>query len=323
MVALNGLAIRAFARAGQWLETPEHIEAARLGAEHMWRVAYDQNSGLRHEIFNGWAQTDAFLDDYALLGLGFLALYDATGDAKWLQRASRLADDLLARFRRADGSLATTTAEQEFPMSPPEDGDNIYPSGSSAAVDLLLRLERSTRATRYLDAARGIVGRLGHRLEDAPESWPAMLLALQENNFAPSTRPAQNPLTTQAVVRVSGVVKTGTDRDKVVVTLQIDDGYHVNANPASYDYLIATSVAFDGLAPTQVLYPEATLFKPSFAPAGLKVYEGTVTLEASFPSGTVGRQPRINAVVSTQACNGEICLPPAKLNVTVSRDGSF
>ena len=320
VVALNGLAIQAFARAGQWLEMPQYIEAARRSAEHLWRVAYDQNSGLRHEIFNDRAQTDAFLDDYALLGLGFLALYDATGDTKWRQRAGQLSDDLLARFQRADGSLATTTAENDLPMSPPEDGDNIYPSGSSAAVDLLLRLERSTGATRYMDAARGIVDRLGHRLEDTPESWPALLLALDENDFGTSAHSAIGPLATQAVVRVSAVVKAGTDRDEVVVTLQIDDGYHVNANPATYDYLIATSVTFDGLTPTQVLYPEATLFKPSFAPAGLKVYEGTVTLEASFPKGTVGTDREISAVISTQACNSEICLPPTKLTVTVARD---
>jgi uncharacterized protein YyaL (SSP411 family) len=323
VVALNGLAIQAFARAGQWLEMPPYIDVARRSAEHLWHVAYHQDSGLRHEIFNDRSQTDAFLDDYALLGLGFLALYDASGDTQWLQRTGQLADDLLARFQRADGSLATTTAEKDLPMSPPEDGDNIYPSGSSAAVDLLLRLERSTGTTRYFDAARRVVDRLGHRLEETPESWPALLLALQENDFAPSTHPANSPLATQAVVRVSAVVKTGTDRDEVVVTLQIEDGYHVNANPASYDYLIATSVAFDGLTPTLLRYPEATLFKPSFAPAGLKVYEGKVTLEASFPKGTVATDREISAVISTQACNSEICLPPAKLMVTVSRDKSF
>ena len=311
VIALNGLAVQAFARSGQWLEMPQYIEAARRSAEHMWRVAYNQNSGLKHEIFNGRAQTDAFLDDYALLGLGFVALYDATADTKWQERAGQLADDLLARFLRADGSLATTTAEKDLPMAPPEDGDNIYPSGTSAAVDLLLRLERSTGAARYIDAARGIVERLGPRLEDTPESWPALLLALDENDFTPSAHSVNNPLTTEAVVRVSAFVKAGTEQDEVVVTLQIDDGYHVNANPATYDYLIATSVTFDGFTPTQVRYPEATLFKPSFAPAGLKVYEGKVTLEASFPKGAVGTDRVISAVVSTQACNSEICLPPA------------
>jgi uncharacterized protein YyaL (SSP411 family) len=301
---------------------PRYIESARRGAEHIWRAAYDADSGLRHEIYNGRAQTDAFLDDYALLGLGLLALHDATGETRWLQRASHLADSLLARFQRPDGSLATTTAEKDLPMPPPEDGDTIYPSGTSAAVDLLLRLERSTGAARYVDAARGIVDRLGHKLEDTPESWPALLLALEENDFVPSARVANGALDTRAVVRVSAVVKAESDRDEVVVTLQIEDGYHVNANPASYDYLIATSLTFDRLTPTQVLYPEATLFKPSFAPVGLKVYEGKITLEASFPKGTVGTDQQISAIVSTQACNSEICLPPAKLTVTVARDRS-
>jgi uncharacterized protein YyaL (SSP411 family) len=321
VVALNGLAIQAFARAGQWLEMPQYIAVARRSAEHMWRVAHDQNSGLKHEIFNGRAQTDAFPDDYALLGLGFLALYDASADTKWLQRAGQLADDLLARFQRADGSLATTTAEKDLPMPPPEDGDDPYPAGSSAAVDLLLRLERSTGATRYADAARRIIDRLGHRLEDSPEAWPALLQALAENDFAPA-HSAASPLATEAVVQVSAVMKSGTDRDEVVVTLQIADGYHVNANPASYDYLIATSVTFGELAPTRVLYPEAMLFKPSFAPAGLKVYEGKVTLEASFPKGSIGTNRKISAVVSAQACNSEICLPPAKLTVTLSPTGN-
>jgi len=322
VVALNGLAIRAFARAAQSLDMPQYVAAARASAERMWHLAYDQTSGLQHEIFNGRAQTDAFLDDYALLGLGYLALYDATRDTLWLQRARRLADALLARFLRSDGRLATTTAEDQLLMTPPEDGDNVYPCGSSAAVDLLLRLARSTGTARYADAARQVLDRLAHRLEGTPESWTALVLALNENDFRPSASASQIRLTTEAVVRASAVARTGAERDEVLVTLHIDGGYHVNANPATYDYLIATSIGFDGLTPAQVHYPAATLFKPSFAPAGLKVYEGEVTLSASFPRGTIGKDLEIRAIVSTQACNSEICLPPAKLPVTVKRDGA-
>ena len=268
VVAFNGLAIQAFARAGQWLEMPQYVEVARRTAETMWTVARDPNHGLRHEIFSNRAQADAFPDDYALLGLGFLALYEATADRRWLQRAGQLADELLAQFQRADGSLATTVAEKDLPISLPEEGDGLYPSGSSAAVDLLLRLGRITDATRYGNAAQEIVDRLGYQLEDTPESWPALLQALVENDFIPA-RSAQAPLVTEAVVRVSAALKSGVDRDVIVVTLQITDGYHVNANPASFDYLIATSVSFDGLTPTHVIYPEPMLFKPAFAPAGL------------------------------------------------------
>jgi uncharacterized protein YyaL (SSP411 family) len=316
VVALNGLAIQAFARTGQLLDMPLYIDVARRSAERIWRLAYDRKSGLRHEIFNNRAQTDAFLDDYALLGLSYLALYDATRDAMWDQRATELADSMLARFQRSDGTLATTIAEKELPM-PPEESDNAYPSGSSAAVDLLLQLARSTGATRHADAARRIVGRLGHRIAGEPESWPALITALNRSDFSPSMSKGLSG--TATVVRVSAVAKGGADQDEIVVTLHVEHGYHVNANPATYDYLIATSVAFDGLTPTRVRYPAATLFKPAFAPAGLKVYEGEVKLVASFPKGTAGKDREIRAVVSTQACDSEICLPPARLPVTATR----
>ncbi len=319
VVALNGLAIQAFARAGRALEVPQYVEVARRSAERVWRLAYDEKRGLRHEIYRGRAQTDAFLDDYALFGLGCLALHEATGEALWVERAGQLADDLLARFVRADGTLATTSAEAFLLMPPPEDGDHAYPSGSAAAADLLLRLARSTGSERYAAAATRIIGHLGHRVAGAPEFWPALILALYENDFG-LLGVSAGLLNTAAVVRVSATAKTSAGRDEFVVTLRIDDGYHVNANPATYDYLIATSVAFEGLTPERVRYPVATLFKPAFAPSGLKVYEGEVRLIASFPAGTLGNGREIRALVSAQACNSEICLPPAKLPVTATSD---
>ena len=316
VVALNGLAIQAFARSGQLLDIPLYIDVARRSAERIWRLAYDRKSGLSHEIFNNRAQTEAFLDDYALLGLSYLALYDATRDAIWDRRAKELADSMLARFQRSDGSLATTIAEKHLPM-PPEESDNAYPSGSSAAVDLLLQLAHYTGAAQYADASRRIVGRLGHRITSEPESWPALITAVNRSELSPSV--SKGLSSTAAVVRVSAVVKDGVGHDEIVVTLRIEDGYHVNANPATYDYLIATSVAFDGLTPTRVRYPPATLFKPAFAPAGLSVYEGEVKLVASFPKGTAGRNREVRALVSTQACDSEICLLPAQLPVTATR----
>ncbi|HEV8261138.1 MAG TPA: thioredoxin domain-containing protein [Burkholderiales bacterium] len=316
VVALNGLAIQAFARTGQLLDMPLYIDVARRSAERIWRLAYDRKSGLRHEVFNNRAQTEAFLDDYALLGLSYLALYGATRDAMWNQRATELADRMLARFQRSDGTLATTLAEKELPL-PPEESDNAYASGTSAAVDLLLQLARSTGAARYADGARRIVGRLGHRIAVEPESWPALITALNRSDFSPSL--AKGLSGTAAVVRVAAVARSGADQDEIMVTLHIEDGYHVNANPATYDYLMATSVVFDGLTPTRVRYPVATLFKPAFAPAGLKVYEGEVTLVASFPKGTAGKAREIRAVVSAQACDSEICLLPAQLPVTARR----
>jgi hypothetical protein len=117
-------------------------------------------------------------------------------------------------------------------------------------------------------------------------------------------------------VHASAALKAGPNDDEIVVTLKIDDGYHINANPASFDYLIPTSVAFDQLQPAKIDYPKSARFKSAFAPDGLDVYEGNVALIARFPQASLKGRKDIRGAVTAQACNSQICLPPSKLAVS-------
>jgi len=77
--------------------------------------------------------------------------------------------------------------------------------------------------------------------------------------------------------------------NSLLITLRIDPGYHINANPASNDYLIPTSVAFAGITPERVSYPPAIPFTPAFADGPIDVYEGNVVVAATFPPGVLDR----------------------------------
>ena len=98
--------------------------------------------------------------------------------------------------------------------------------------------------------------------------------------------------------------------DTLLITLRIDPGYHVNANPASSENLIPTSIAFEGVAPERIAYPPAIRFKTRFADDVLDVYEGSVVITARFPSGALDRTHDLGFTVTAQACTEEICLPP-------------
>jgi hypothetical protein len=102
---------------------------------------------------------------------------------------------------------------------------------------------------------------------------------------------------------------------RVAITLRIDRGFHINANPASLPYLIPTSVSFAGVAPYRIDYPASVRFKPKFSDEPLDVYEGTVTITASFAKGALDDAPAFHATVTAQACTDQICLPPAELAV--------
>jgi len=106
--------------------------------------------------------------------------------------------------------------------------------------------------------------------------------------------------------------------DDLLITLRIDPGYHINANPASDDYLIPTGVAFAGFAPERIIYPRAIPFKPAFADKPIDVYEGTVVVVAAFPVGALDRTHDLGFTVTAQACKKVICLPPNDIAACVT-----
>ena len=118
----------------------------------------------------------------------------------------------------------------------------------------------------------------------------------------------------------TGTAISGGNDGEALVMLSIEAGYHVNANPATYPYLIATEVTADkveGLDVGKAIYPPAKKQKFDFAEEALAVYEGQV--EVRLPIKIAGKGPRsLPLNVRVQACDHEKCFPPATLNTSVS-----
>ncbi|MDP1605673.1 MAG: DUF255 domain-containing protein [Rhodocyclaceae bacterium] len=300
IVAWNGLAIEALAVAGAKLREPRLIDAARKAANRLWRDAWEPANGrLRQAIFEGRPQGDGFLEDYALFGLGLLAVGQR-------ERAIVLADAMLARFGRTDGGLAETVHAAELFAPAPESGDGPYPAGTSAAYRLLDRLAQD--APRLRARADKLLASIAPLVASAPDRWPALLASLPDKAALPVADPSAG---SAGVVMATARWQGG----RLVVTLDIAQGWHVNANPASFDYLIPTLLEFSGAAPLTVHYPKAVRFRAAFAKTELNVYSGTVIIEAQFGEGA--RPER--AALRVQACSSEVCLPPADLRVLTTR----
>ena len=122
-------------------------------------------------------------------------------------------------------------------------------------------------------------------------------------------------------VRIAGVLRMA-DQDRAVITLSVDRGYHINANPASQPYLIPTTLTFKGSEPARVLYPRPTRFKPLFSDEPLDVYEGVVAISADFPTGALAHIAALHGAATVQACSDRICFPPADLAFSEGPAGS-
>jgi uncharacterized protein YyaL (SSP411 family) len=320
LIGFNGLAIDALLLSATVLGHPQDLSLAQRSAERIWAIAWDASTAsLNHQIFEGRAQGEGYLDDYALFGRALLSLYKATNNPVWLRRARLVTDTLLRRFDADnDGALTTTINSEALIIAPPEDGDDAYPSGTSSAVDLLGRLARATRKEKYAVAAARTIANWKEAKGGKPEMWPTMIAAIDRHAFTASTHATaqpQHPVPNQTAshVRATGTARHAVDTDEIVVTLEIEKGYHINANPASFDFLVPTSVAFGALSPQVIRYP-APIALVLLAPDRLNVYEGTVQITASLEKGALNDLQKLRASLNAQACTETVCLPPRRLS---------
>lgn len=117
---------------------------------------------------------------------------------------------------------------------------------------------------------------------------------------------------------------------QVAALVTIEQGWHVNSNKPTFDYLIPTELTLElpqGWPLAEVRYPQHEMQKFAFADEKLAVYDGDVVILARFEvpdSAKRGAVP-IVARLRYQACNDSQCLPPvtteAKLELQVGPGG--
>lgn len=174
---------------------------------------------------------------------------------------------------------------------------------------------RQTPDGRSYQAAPAAAAR-GRRLPRRGFLWlsAAFIWGLGSPSLQVARAAAASPVPggTAEHVRVTAVRRLARS-DTLLITLRVDPGYHINANPASSDYLIPTSVVFDGFVPEQVSYPPPSQLKAGFADEPLDVYQGDVVIAVRFPVGAFDRTLGLSFTLTAQACTDEICLPPAEI----------
>jgi uncharacterized protein len=160
----NGLALRALAEAGAALDEPRYLEAAREGLGHLLTALRPRNRLLHQVPGEDGRHIPAFLDDAAAMAHACLSLHEATLEARWLEEALALADEVEHRFRDEDTGLLFDTPDdgESLVVRPREVMDNATPSGSSLAAELFLRVGRLTgRHERVEAAGRVVAGQRG------------------------------------------------------------------------------------------------------------------------------------------------------------------
>jgi uncharacterized protein len=179
LTAWNGLALSALAAAGRALGRPDYVAAAVRNAEFV-TGAMMQGGRLRRTWRDGRAKIPAYLEDHALVGTGLLALYEATFDRRWLDASRELAEAALGLFWDAEQEAFFDAGRdhEALLVRPRNLFDNAVPSGSSAAIDWLLRLGILYGEERYASLARKALRPMADLMGRHPSGFGRYLSAL-------------------------------------------------------------------------------------------------------------------------------------------------
>jgi uncharacterized protein YyaL (SSP411 family) len=181
LTAWNGLMIAAFARAARTLDGAEGYlqdaqRAARFAREQLWQPS---SRTLLRRYREGSAGVEAYAEDYAYLVWGLLELFQADGDADWLEWAVTLQARQNELFwDPIDGGwFSTTGKDASVLLRLKEDYDGAEPAASSVSVMNLLVLSHLTSGS-FADEIETTLGVFAPRLSQSGRVAPMMLAAL-------------------------------------------------------------------------------------------------------------------------------------------------
>ncbi len=177
LTAWNGLMLAVFAEAGAAFGDAGLLARAERNADFLL-TALSPGGSLRHAWRDGQAGEEVFLEDYAALILGLLALYQADFNPRWYQQAEILAGQMLERFSDPRGGFFDTPAEAEMVLVRPKDlQDNATPSGNALAAQVLLKLAAFSGNPTYQERAEDSLRLVSHMALRYPAAFGAWLSA--------------------------------------------------------------------------------------------------------------------------------------------------
>jgi uncharacterized protein YyaL (SSP411 family) len=343
----NGLMIMGCADAAMAFEDPAYAALGERAADFILKNLRSADGRLLRTCTlmpdgRPDSKLNAYLEDYAAMVCALAALHDATGKQRWLDEARRLADAMLEHYadKEAGGFFFTSHDHEKLFARAKDQYDGATPSGNSLAALGLTKLAAKTGEAKYRLAAEGTFKSTGELLKTGPGSATTMLRALalwlepqdkgvKERSLDGPFKSKEDSARTMEPVKASAAFKSqkveGDGRSALTleVTLDIEKGWHVYANPAGEGSLIPTTVTVSAAnkpEDVKVVFPAGKAKKDDVLGETIYLYEGRVVIPVSLRRPAVDGKPDNSALEVTvrfQACSDSQCLAPKTVKLKV------
>jgi uncharacterized protein len=178
----NGMALKGLADSYSSFKEPRFREMAIKNAEFLRDYLVKDKSLLRN-YKPGSAPVAGFLEDYALVIQGLLALYQVVFDEEWLKLADELTSYTLQHFYDANEKLFYFTDKSSTALiaRKKEILDNVIPSSNSVMAQNLYVLGHLLEKDDYLELSLDMTRQVGQLLISDPQylsNWAGLYTCL-------------------------------------------------------------------------------------------------------------------------------------------------
>jgi uncharacterized protein YyaL (SSP411 family) len=174
LTAWNGLMIAGLSDVGRILKREDYQQAASDAAEFVLTKLSDSEGRLLRSYAADQATLNAYVDDYAFLANGLIALHRASADDRWLQAAKRITDKQLKLFwdEETGGFFFTSNDHPSLIVRSKDIVDAAIPAGQSVAAENLMYLSRLTDRPEYEQKLVETLHCIAATIDRAPTAAP-------------------------------------------------------------------------------------------------------------------------------------------------------
>ncbi len=165
LTSWNGLMLKGLATAYTVFGDKKFLQMAEKNANFL-NQKITENGKLSRNFKDGKVSIQAYLEDYATVIDGYLSLYQANFDAKWLYEAEKLTNYTIENFYDSDEGLFffTDKTGEKLIARKKEIFDNVIPASNSIMAQNLYQLGLLLDNSEYSDLAKQMLGRVNPML---------------------------------------------------------------------------------------------------------------------------------------------------------------
>lgn len=326
----NGMMVYALAEASTVFEEERYARAARKAADFLIARMVQSDGRLSRIFMEGKAHQNGFLEDYAWTLRALLAVHGLYKEEKYMFKAIDIvaAADRYMKDPASGAYYMTDGSDGLFVRIKKGDTSGALPSGNAVMAQAYADFYFLSSGRKWKERFQELTGDFVQGISSSPAIYMHFISAMLRVNDIDKHSATQD--TGEYILNDHGIIPTskdkvslsailqdkedGEDEYRIRVMLKIEEGWHVNANPASLSDLIPTTlnVQTDADSSYEVTYPPAQHVE---TPLGaLDIYAGEVALIAKVKADDL---TGLRAIVQVQACKDATCYAPSLVTIDV------